>query len=329
MTSKEQLLAKYYRGECTREEMELLLDQLRDAKDEDYSDIMARLWRQLNDFPDLEDGAASRIMEKTLTKIGNMEDELGKAGSKPSRHSGSGRFFRRLSAAAAILALIAAGTWWIRSADSVELHTAYGEQRTISLPDQSTVILNANSNISFHQDWSEDEVRKVWLEGEAYFKVRKDTTDGRKFQVVTRDLTVEVLGTVFNVHTREEATQVFLEEGKINVDLEDQEEDILMDPGELVTYSVKTHIPQKRKIVEEAPSSWKDGTIILQEVTLRAIIQKMEEIYGVSSRVESQTLLDRTFNFPMPVNNLDTAVLLLMESTGLIIEQEDDELIVK
>ena len=52
-----------------------------------------------------------------------------------------------------------------------------------------------------------------------------------KFEVITPDLTVEVLGTSFNVSSREEQTEVFLEEGKIRLDLGTEED--MMQPGKL------------------------------------------------------------------------------------------------
>lgn len=331
MTTKEQLLAKFYRRECSRQEMELLMAQLEESDDGDYSGIMAQLWERLKDHPDLDEPVASRILQNTLQKLerDGAADQLKNEQNRVK--PGKGGLFQRLSIAAGFLVIIAVAAWiWWPSAGSVEIHTAYGEQRTITLPDQSTVKLNANSTISFYGDWQDEEVRQVWLEGEAYFQVKKDLDNERKFEVITRDLTVEVLGTIFNVNTREQATMVFLEEGKVQIDLEDKEEAILMDPGEVVTYSVKTRQSQKRKIIrEEAPASWKDGTIILQKASLQTIMQKMEEIYGVTNKVNNQTLLNRTFNFPMPIDNLDTAFLLLKESTGLEIEKRGNELIVK
>lgn len=331
MTTKEQLLAKFYRGECSREEMELLMIQLQESDDGDYSEIMAQLWDQLKAYPNLEDPVASRILRKTLHKIENNSAANRQDKKKYDTGRGKEGFFQRLSIAAGFLVIIAVAAWiWWPSAGSVEIHTAYGEQRMITLPDQSTVKLNANSRISFKEEWPEEGVRQVWLEGEAYFQVRKDLENEQKFQVITRDLTVEVLGTVFNVNTREEATEVFLEEGKVHIDLEENEADITMDPGELVTYSLKTHQPQRRRVIEEeAPASWKDGTILLKDERLQVIIEKMKEIYGVSARVDDEALLNHTVNFPMPVNNLDTALLILNLSAGLEIERREEVLIIK
>lgn len=52
------------------------------------------------------------------------------------------------------------------------LSTAYGQNLKITLPDQSEVVLNANSSIKYKKTWNSNEIREVWVEGEAYFDVK-------------------------------------------------------------------------------------------------------------------------------------------------------------
>ena len=328
MTEKERLIEKLYHGQCSKAELEALLDHLLEHPSEADTAVMEQLWIQMEAFPELETSNATAILERTLSKIEEKDKQA--RFRKNSAKAGRKQLFTRLSVAATLLLLISVAIWfWKRSPGMIEVKTAYGEQKMLELPDHSQVKLNANSSISFHQQWDEEEDRQVWLEGEAYFEVRKNPERAQKFQVITRDLTVEVLGTVFNVNTRDESTMVFLEEGRVNVELQETHEDIPMVPGELVTYTRETRQPQKRKVETEAPASWKDGTILLEDASLRTIVEKMEEIYGLTTQVDNQTLLDQTFNFPMPVNNLDTAILLLQESTGLEIERMENGLAIR
>ena len=73
----------------------------------------------------------------------------------------------------------------------------------ILLPDGSAVTLNANSKLQYYTH----SARKVWLEGEAFFEVKKIPETAEPFQVVTNDLTITVLGTTFNVNSRNEQTK--------------------------------------------------------------------------------------------------------------------------
>ena len=84
------------------------------------------------------------------------------------------RYYRPMGAAAA-LAVVALTTWWGAVPDhQVEYRTAVGEQRTIGLPDESTVLLNTDTRLTI--DFSGGG-RIVRLDrGEAHFEVAHDPT---------------------------------------------------------------------------------------------------------------------------------------------------------
>ena len=126
------------------------------------------------------------------------------------------------AASIAALLLIGAALWFTNrnTESSLVFATNYGEMKTLTLPDDSKVILNGNSSIRFKSNWDKNEPREIWLEGEAYFNVthvNKDTSQIQPFErflVYTNDLTVEVLGTSFNIRKRRGKTEVVLEVGK-------------------------------------------------------------------------------------------------------------------
>ena len=82
----------------------------------------------------------------------------------------------------------------------LSFQTTYGETKRILLPDSSTVLLNANSSISWSTQWKQVGKREVNLKGEAFFDVRK--MNGMQFVVQSGGMKVKVLGTVFNVRNR-------------------------------------------------------------------------------------------------------------------------------
>ncbi|WP_432412510.1 FecR family protein [Rasiella sp. SM2506] len=93
-----------------------------------------------------------------------------------------------------------------------QIQTLAAENTTISLPDTSTVILNADSEISYNKkNWKD--TRELQLQGEAFFKVAK----GKKFNVKTAEGTVSVLGTQFNVKQRDTYFEVICYEGIVQV----------------------------------------------------------------------------------------------------------------
>lgn len=237
--------------------------------------------------------------------------------------------FKKLAVAASILLLIGSIGWvWLGQLNSIHTYsTAYGEWKTVNLPDGSTARLNANSALQFAENWEEGSDRKVWLKGEAFFEVEKKPATGAKFYVITSDVSVEVLGTSFNLHSRGEKTEVFLEEGKIRLEAGRQE--TYMDPGDFISYSAeKQQITEKRKAVNELPSSWKDGVLILQEKSVRAIFDKIEEIYGVEFQVKDSRLLESHTTVRIPMDKLEIALPILEKTLGTRIKQQGKHLIV-
>lgn len=330
--SDEQLITKLFEGKCSRDELLQLLDLVAAHPDRDYTMVMEKLWETLGDYPYQEKVASQRIFDATLRKV--------KTSERPKRKS----FFRSvslkrremmmgISAVAATLVLaLGIGLWLFPSSGESELTvitTAFAEQRTVSLPDGSTVELNANSTISFQQQWSDEENRKVWLHGEAFFHVTKKQKTGQKFCVLTDDLVVEVLGTSFNVNTHHEETKVFLEEGKVKLNLEEAPEPILMEPGELVSYSQKTKKTVKRNTLQEEPSSWRDGFVLLEDRSLEEILQKVNEIYGLEYRVVNDDNIRRSFTMAIPINNYEMMVSVFEEVTGLKTQKIENQLVIK
>lgn len=330
--SDEQLIKKLFEGKCSRDELLQLLDLVAAHPDRDYTRVMEKLWETLGDYPYQEAAVSQRIFDATLRKV--------KTSEQPKRKS----FFRSvslkrremmigISAVAATLVLaLGIGLWLFPSSGDSQLTvitTAFAEQRTVSLPDGSTVELNANSSISFQEEWNDEENRKVWLNGEAFFHVTKKQKTGQKFCVLTDDLVVEVLGTSFNVNTHHEETKVFLEEGKVKLNLEEASEPILMEPGELVSYSQKTKKTVKRNTSEEEPSSWRDGFVLLEDSSLKEILQKINEIYGLDYRIAKDASIKANMTIPIPIDNYETMISVFEESTGLKARKVENLLVIE
>jgi ferric-dicitrate binding protein FerR (iron transport regulator) len=144
---------------------------------------------------------------------------------------------------------------------SIQYATNRGEQQKITLPDGSVVFLNERSTLAYTDNWSKGADREVQLQGEAYFQVEEKVYSGQKvkFMVVTRDVTVEVVGTEFNVNDRKQGTRVFLNEGRVRLSLKNLGEIINMVPGDLVQYDAATGQVDNRRPQQRNMISWLEG----------------------------------------------------------------------
>jgi transmembrane sensor len=91
--------------------------------------------------------------------------------------------------------------------------TAADELRTVTLPDGSSVTMNAGTQIQ--TAWLPGERGIRLLSGQAFFRVAKDPT--RPFVVTAANHTVTALGTAFDVKLETDKVQVTLVEGRVAV----------------------------------------------------------------------------------------------------------------
>ncbi len=198
------------------------------------------------------------------------------------------------AAAAVTLFLLAGLLLWMNLNRNVEYTTAYGETRTITLPDQSVVTLNAHSSLRYGRDWQNGKPREVWLQGEAFFSVRKkqDRNQPVKFTVHSGDLHVEVLGTQFTVANGQATTQVVLNEGKIKLHLPSTsgEADLIMQPGEMVVYRNDAQKLIRQRVNAEVYSSWTANKWVLENTTLQQVANRIENTYGVQVKITDPRL---------------------------------------
>lgn len=113
---------------------------------------------------------------------------------------------------AASITLLIGISYFLFNFNQETLKSNYAENKSFVLPDESTVILNAVSQITYSKT-SFKKNRQLKLDGEAYFSVKKGST----FNVKTKQGNIEVLGTKFNVKSRKNSFKVFCNEGRVAV----------------------------------------------------------------------------------------------------------------
>lgn len=208
------------------------------------------------------------------------------------------------------------------NSDSKEIvyKTAFGEIINIKLSDGTIVTLNGNSELTYNQK----EPRNVTLNGEAYFKVEKKPSTNAKFWVNTRDLTVEVYGTEFNVNTRQDETDVMLDEGSIYLLLKNGTSKKMV-PGDLATYSAKKEkIVHKKATEDTVYSTWRDGTFIFNRITLEEVMQSLEATYGITFHFLNERTKKKIISGGIPNANLMICLEAIQKSSGIRIKKEGD-----
>lgn len=215
------------------------------------------------------------------------------------------RWTRRIGYAAAILALVVSTsvlTYWYAQPEQTEflsenvmntLYTPAGQRAQLVLQDGTEVWLNAKSKLIYPARFTGD-IRKVSIEGEAFFKVAKDPA--HPFIVSTHDVDMRVLGTQFNVcsYPATGYVQTSLLEGSVRVFFRDKEnEGIVLLPDQQVTVSNGEMKVEPIRLKDHF--LWRDGIYAFENEPLVDILKKLELYYDVKIVVEDTSLFKGTY----------------------------------
>lgn len=227
-------------------------------------------------------------------------------------------------AAASVIILIAISAWvWFAKPFSAypageaiadkelrnesEVFTSTGSQTNITLQDGTRVWLNANSKLSYANDFNGN-TREVKLSGEAFFDVVSNKN--KPFIIHTSKIKVKVTGTSFNVraYPDESRTETSLINGKVEVSLLKNPDKVYhLKPSEKLVLNdiqssqnqlekgkmaaaipVQLPIPILKRIafdpLDSIPveTAWLNHQLAFYEETLREVADKMEKWYGVN-----------------------------------------------
>jgi ferric-dicitrate binding protein FerR (iron transport regulator) len=281
-----------------------------------------------NEWKTGEPGREALVREAAalLTSIGFTEElpsdeavqealsrSLGAIGRSPVRMAW------RIAAIFVGVALCTGLYYYLRRAPAAavsEMSTQYGENRNVYLPDSSLVILNAHSSIRY----APGNPREIWLDGEAYFDVRPQATS--TFRVHAGSLSVEVLGTRFDIRDRRGKIAVVLESGKIRVRCPSAA--VLMNPGEEVIYDTSVATLFRTSAVPETFTSWKEKR--LTDVSVGEIAEFLEDNYHKTVILEDPAMAKRRIGGAILLDNLDDALFALSTVLNADIIQEGDTL---
>lgn len=262
------------------------------------------------------------------------DDEVGETimYSLPSRRLHRKKWYGAVVAASASL-IVLLGVWQIFiSSPAVAYTTGFGETQNVVLPDGSSVVLNANSYLRYYQEQAGK--REVDLRGEAFFSV-VPTDDRQTFTVHSEGVTVEVVGTAFNVNNRRGKTQVVLESGKVVLNLPSDQlkssatEMVRMKPSDLVEVS-ESDQQITRKIVNPARySAWTQDVLIFDNVPLREVFELIRDTYGYRVKVVDEGIENKLWEAEISSQDIDLILEVLSKSFDLEIKKQGNELIVR
>lgn len=196
------------------------------------------------------------------------------------------------------------------------LTTPLGGQYRITLPDGTSVWLNAGSSLRYPTAFIGKD-RKVELKGEGYFEVAKNA-DMPFFVTLANGVEVRVLGTHFNVnaYSDEKNITTTLVEGAVLV--KNNEIANVLQPGQ---QSVAGQYDNSLKLLKNvdiaAVTAWKEGVFRFNDADIETVMKQLSRWYDIEIVYEGSPIKEY-FNGTIPRNVPVSKVLELLELTGLV-----------
>ena len=207
----------------------------------------------------------------------------------------------RYAAVVAIIIAVGCISYWqgeVNVKDTfadISVEAPLGSKTKLYLPDGTLVWLNAGSRMTYSQGFGVDN-RKVELEGEGYFEVKRN--EKIPFFVKTKDLQLQVLGTKFNFRDYPEDHEVVVSllEGKVGLNnLLREEKEAVLSPDERAVLNKANGLLTVESVTASNASQWTDGYLFFDEELLPDIAKELERSYNVKIHIANDSL--KTFRF--------------------------------
>lgn len=247
------------------------------------------------------------------------------------------KWYRTWSVAAVaivLLGLITVTAYWQGSRQiqsnfsDIVVEAPLGSKTKLTLPDGSTVWLNAGSKMVYSQGFGVSD-RRLAFQGEGYFEVEKN--DEMPFLVQTHDVNVTVVGTKFNFrnYPEDEEAVVELLEGKVALENQLKGEVVrYLSPNEkMVLHKAIGEMDITSAKVKEA-TLWTENILLFDEDLLPDIVRELERSYHVQIEIDNEDLKQTRFygQFNQLEQNIYD-VLDMLSETGKLKYHEEGKVI--
>ncbi|MNE24036.1 fec operon regulator FecR [compost metagenome] len=206
--------------------------------------------------------------------------------------------FLKIAAAIALLIAFGAGLFYVYNYRNqvneqwVRIDNQGSKIKSVSMPDNSIIWLNANSSISYSNLYNTTK-RELKLSGEAFFQVTKNHQ--KPFIVHSGNISTTALGTSFNIsaYEKDQIVRVVLVTGKVAVDLKksfNNEKRVILTPGKMIEFENKNAKWTSSMINTNSVTLWRNNKLVFVNELLPDALRKLARHYHVNIRFNEEEL---------------------------------------
>lgn len=192
-------------------------------------------------------------------------------------------------------------------------HTVSGVDgvEVMVLEDGTKIHLNSHTTIRYPHSFKK-EARTVYVEGEAYFEVKKEAS--RPFIVHSGNMQVKVLGTEFNLKSGR-TVETVLVKGAVAINDETGKQVVLLSPGEKALFDTESQHVKVTTVNTDKYTSWRFEQMIFENQSLAAVCRELEKKYGVRVSFQNRIMEQKKIRL---VINRNESIEEVMENIKFI-----------
>ncbi|MBN2669035.1 MAG: FecR domain-containing protein [Bacteroidales bacterium] len=310
----EVLIDKYLNHNINEDEILMLENWVKEDFSHREQYLKAKhLWilTHTNSYPEFSSHAWKKVEQKTVGAV-----SFNTAGKKIKTKS-------RWWSIAAALVLIAVSSFAVQqlffSSTEVQSHQSV---LSINLSDQSLVELSDGAALAYNRKFNKKN-REVELKGNAMFHVSKNPD--LPFTIKTDLAEVTVLGTVFYIEQTDKKFNVYVEEGRVAVKINGQEERVLT-KGRQINYKKTSKTLIQSEIQNENYLSWKTGILVFDETPIEAVAEDIGRQYNVEISIDKNVSRALKLTAKYEQKDLSSVLKLVSESLNVKISRKGNRI---
>lgn len=206
----------------------------------------------------------------------------------------------------------------------------WGQRKLLTLPDGSSVILNANTTVRIPSDYSNRHRHVELVKGAALFDVQTNPED--PFMVTSKQIQTTVLGTSFLVksYPYEPQSTVSLLSGKVKVsEKSGATTPLTLAPGEQAKWNEAKQEMSKASFDTIALRTWKTGKLVFDNASVSEVIRQLENWYGIPFRVKGNPLYAKRFSGAFDNDKLEKVLNIFCFTAGCSFQIQPDKVLIQ
>jgi len=230
-----------------------------------------------------------------------------------------------LSIAAGITVLLTA-TWLYINQSPTELQTKTMNIVQIdTLSDGSVVTLNKQSVLKYPEKFTGHQRLVALAAGEAFFTITPNKT--KPFVIRAGNTSIRVVGTSFNVKHKNNAVEVIVETGIVEVSSAGKT--IMLHPGDKGLVNSQTGLPEKSINPDQLYTWYRSKVFIAENTPLWRMVDVLNEAYGANISVGRKELRDLQLHTTFKNESLAEILKIISDTFNITVEKHGDQIILR